>query len=169
MKKILFGLAVLFLLASCGKENAVTNINVQGYWLVLKDTTFTSNSANANADLYHLFKGDIAFYRFSFLKTHDFTVLTSSPRADSLIASYQVRGDELWLPNPAPSFNNIVPANKLISRTDNEMIFTRYIILRRSTIDGKVLSDRTDTIKYVKVTDPAKVNYFDNYLKRWHP
>jgi hypothetical protein len=154
---------------SCGKDETVQNINVEGYWNVQKDTTFTSNPANATADLFHLFKGSNAFYRFSFLKTHDFSVLTSSPRADSMISFYRVQGNQLQLPSPSPSTTNVIPGNDLLSKTDNEMQFTRLIVTKRNAATGKPEATRLDTIKYFRVTDAVKIAYFDNYLKKWHP
>jgi hypothetical protein len=169
MKKILLYIVIITLLAACSKEDTVQNIDVEGYWNVLNDKTFTSSSANSTADLYHLFRKPNAYYRLSFLKTHDFSNLNSKPRADSVINFYSTEGNMLKLTNVAASFANEVPGNVLISRSDNELVFTRFIIERRSTIDGKVTSSRTDTIRYVKVTDAAKVAYFDNFLKRFHP
>jgi hypothetical protein len=170
MKKIVF----LFLAAtglfylSCEKDEMVSNIEVEGYWNVVDDPTFTNSAPNASADLYHLFRGEHAFYRLSFPKTHDFTNLSAKPRPDSLIGFYQIKGNALMIPNPAPSFSNNVPENILISRTDNEMVFTRYIIVRRSLLDGTIIEDRVDTIRYIRVTDPAKISYFDNFLKTYH-
>jgi hypothetical protein len=169
MKKIVIIIAVVSLAIACKKENTVPDINVEGYWNVLRDTTFTVSAANATADLFHLFRGEHAFYRLSFLKTHDFTNLTLRPRNDSLISYFQVSGNKLMIPNPAPSFTNIVPENVLLSKTESEMIFTRYVVERRSNLDGKILNARTDTIRYIKVTDAAKIAYFNNYLKTYHP
>lgn len=166
----LFIIAVISLLvASCKKETQIPDINVDGYWNVLKDTSFTSIPANSTADLFHLFRGPHAFYRLSFLKTHDFSNLNSRPRTDSLISMYKVEGNQLMLTNGVPSVTNIQEGNFLISRTDDEMVFSRRVVLRRSTLDGKVTAERTDTIRYLRVKDPAKVAYFNNYLKTYHP
>lgn len=169
MKQLIILTAVALIALSCQKEDNIPNMEIEGYWNILGDKTFTSNASNATSDLYHLFRDDHAFYRFSFLKTHDFSVLTAKPRADSLIGYYQVEGNLLMIPNPAPSFANIVPGNQLISRSDNEIVFTRYIVERRSALDGSIQQDRTDTIRYLRVTDQAKVRYFDNLLKIYHP
>jgi len=169
MKNILIILTLSILAFSCKKDDNVENINVEGYWNILRDTTFTSIPTNASSDLYHLFKGEHAFYRLSFAKTHDFSVLTSRPRPDSLISFYRVEGAQLQIPHSASSYSNNIPGNNLIKQTADEMVFTRYVIMRRSTITGKILADRTDTIRYVRVTDPAKVAYFNNYLKTYHP
>jgi len=82
---------------------------------------------------------------------------------------YKVEGNQLMLTNGAPSVTNNLGGNFLISRTDNEMVFTRTVVLRRNTLDGKIIAQRTDTIRYQRVTDPVKVAYFDNYLKTYHP
>jgi hypothetical protein len=73
------------------------------------------------------------------------------------------------IPNPAPSNTNNVPGNDLLSKSDNEMLFTRTIITKRNATTGKIEGTRIDTIRYIRVTDPTKVKYFDNYLKKWHP
>jgi len=157
------------LFVSCTKEEQTENINVEGYWNVQKDTTFTSIVANATADLYHLFKGSNAYYRFSFPKTTDFSVLTTKPKSDSLISFYQVKGNMLMIPNPAPSTSNNVPGNILVSKTADQMVFTREIVVKRNAITAVIEKTRIDTIKYFRVTDPVKVAFFDNYLKKWHP
>lgn len=155
---------------SCEKDDQPQeNLAVEGYWLVLRDTTFTAAPANANCDLYHLFKAPNAYYRFSFPNTFDFSVLTAKPRADSMISFYQTVGNQLQIPNPAPSTTNNVPGNDLLSKTDNQMVFTRYVITRRNATTGKVEQSRTDTITYLRVTDATKIQYFNNYLKQWHP
>lgn len=171
MKFVLSIIIVVAFLVSCSKEAepAQADFSMEGYWNVLRDTTFTSNAANANADLYHLFRGPNAYYRFSFLKTHDFSVLTSKPRADSMISYFQVIGDQLMIPNPAPSTTNNVPGNVLLKRSDNEMFFTRTVVTKRNISTGKVEGTRIDTVQYYRVTDPVKIKYFDNYLKQWHP
>lgn len=169
MRKIFIIVAITFTAFACKKDSVTPNIEVEGYWNVLRDTTFTGIAANATADLFHLFRGPHAFYRLSYLKTHDFSVRTSRPRNDSLISMYQVEGNQLRLTNGAASFANVVEGNNLLSRTQDEMIFTRHVVIRRSAIDGKVTAERTDTIRYVRVTDPVKVAYFDNYLKTYHP
>jgi len=168
MKQLLIILFFATAIYSCKKEDTVPNINVEGYWNVIDDTTFTVNPTNATSDLFHLFKGSNSFYRLSFLKTHDFSNLNSRPRNDSLISFYKVEGNQLMLTNGTASFANVVGGNNLISRTDNEMIFTRYVVERRSAIDGSVIKDRLDTIRYIKVTDQVKVAYFDNYLSTYH-
>jgi hypothetical protein len=169
MRKLFIIAVISFSVIACKKESQTPDIDVQGYWNVLKDTSFTSNTANAAADLFHLFRSPNAFYRLSFLKTHDFSVLNSRPRNDSLISMYKVEGNQLMLTNSTASATNNLSGNFLISRTDDEMVFTRTVILRRSTLDGKVLAERTDTIRYQRVKDPVKVAYFDNYLKTYHP
>jgi hypothetical protein len=171
MKFIKSFLLILMVMISCSKEEspAAANFNMEGYWNVLKDTTFTSNAANATSDLYHLFRSPNAYYRFSFLKTHDFSVLTSQPRADSMISYFQVIANQLMIPNPAPSNTNNVPGNDLLSKSENEMLFTRLVITKRNITNGKIEGTRVDTIRYIRVTDPVKTRYFDNYLKKWHP
>jgi hypothetical protein len=169
MQKLFIIVVISFSVVACKKESQTPDIDVQGYWNVLKDTSFTSIPANATADLFHLFRSPYAFYRLSFLKTHDFSVLNSRPRNDSLISMYKVEGNQLMLTNGAPSVTNNLGGNFLISRTDNEMVFTRTVVLRRNTLDGKIIAQRTDTIRYQRVTDPVKVAYFDNYLKTYHP
>jgi hypothetical protein len=171
MKSIITFILVAAIVISCSKEEsqAPANFGMDGYWNVLRDTTFTSNAANSGSDLYHLFRSPNAYYRFSFLKTHDFSVLTSQPRSDSMISFFQIIGDQLMIPNPAPSTTNIVPGNDLLSRSDNEMLFTRTVITKRNATTGKIEGTRIDTIRYLRVTDPTKVKYFDNYLKKWHP
>jgi hypothetical protein len=164
---IIFFLAVG--VAACEKETPVSNLDVEGYWLVLRDTTFTSTPANASADLYHLFRAPHAYYRFSFPKTFDFTILTAKPRPDSLISYYQTEGNQLQIPNPTQSTNNTISGNDLLSKTEAQMVFTRTNILQRDFLTGKPTRTRIDTITYVRVTDPNKVKYFDNYLKQWHP
>lgn len=165
MKYILSILLIAVLVTSCNKDNNIININVEGYWNV-KDTTYANNSTR---DLYHLFEGNNVFYRFSFLKTHDFSVLTSKPQSDSMITFYQVVGNQLQLPSPSPSTTTTYPGNNLLSKTDNQMFFTRLFIIKRDPVTGEVIQSRTDTIKYFRVTDPVKIAYFDNYLKQWHP
>jgi hypothetical protein len=169
MKKLLLYIVFAAMLAACSKEEVVKDIDVEGYWNVLNDKSFTSIPGNSTADLFHLFRKENAYYRLSFLKTHNFSDLNSKPRADSVINFYSTEGEMLKLTNVAASFTNELPGNILISRTDNEMVFTRFIVERRSTIDGKITASRTDTIRYLKVTDPVKVAYFDNFLKRFHP
>ncbi|MFZ9388839.1 MAG: hypothetical protein ACO25B_13245 [Chitinophagaceae bacterium] len=169
MRNLFIIAVILISVVSCKKDTEVQNIDVQGYWNVLRDTSFTSIPANATADLFHLFRSPHAFYRLSFLKTHDFSNVNSRPRTDSLISMYKVEGNQLLLTNGAPSVTNNLAGNMLISRTDDEMVFTRTVVLRRSTLDGKVTLERTDTIRYQRVKDPVKVAYFDNYLKTYHP
>lgn len=172
MKYIFIVLASIILIA-CEKDVADSppNFDMEGYWLVASDTTFTRTAANSTADLYHLFRKPNAYYRFSFPKTFDFSVLTAKPRSDSMISYYQILGDQLQLPNPAPSASFIVPGYDLISKTSDEMIFTRPII-NSAVIDpntGKQARSGLDTIIYTRVSDPTKKAYFDNYLKQWHP
>lgn len=169
MRNLFFTAFILISFVSCKKDSEVQNIDVQGYWSVLKDTSFTSISTNSTADLFHLFRGPHAFYRLSFLKTHNYSDLTSRPRTDSLISMYRVEGNQLLLTNHAPSVTNNLGGNFLLSRTDDEMVFTRNVVLRRSTLDGKVTLQRTDTIRYQRVKDPVKEAYFDNFLKKYHP
>ncbi len=167
MKYFLTILIASFLIISCDKEETVNNINVEGYWSV-QDPTYSLSSSR---DLYHLFKAPNAYYRFSYLKTNDFSVLTLKPQSDSMIAFYQVNGTQLMLPSPSPSASVGFgyPGNNLISQTDNEMMFTRLVITKRDGNTGEPLTTRTDTIKYTRVTDQVKVAYFNNYLKQWHP
>ena len=160
---------VLFITASiffsCTKDGDLKpNIDVQGYWKV-QDPTYASNSTR---DLYHLFKGTNAFYRFSFMKTHDFSNLMSKPQSDSLISFYKTEGDMLLLPNPSASATNVVPGNNLIKQPKDELTFIRYVILSRD-LTGKVSQSRTDTIRYTRVTETVKINYFDSYIRRFHP
>jgi hypothetical protein len=131
----------------------------------VKDPTYTT----AGRDLYHLFRNPNAYYRFSFDVTHDFSVLTSSPKSDSLISFFKVEGRELKLPSPSPSITVTFPGISLQSQTDNEMIFIRNVITKRDLVTGAPVTTRTDTVKYLRVVDPVKVAYFDNYLKKWHP
>jgi len=49
------------------------------------------------------------------------------------------------------------------------MVFTREIVVKRNAITAVIEKTRIDTIKYFRVTDPVKVAFFDNYLKKWHP
>lgn len=171
MKNIIILMAAIFYFASCSKEVTDTppNFSMVGYWNVLKDTTFTATAANATADLYHLFKGEHVYYRFSFPKTQNFADLTAKPRADSLISFYQIKGDMLMIPNPAPSTTNIVPGNVLVNQASDQMKFIRTVIVKRNAITAEIEKTRTDTIKYIRVTDPIKIAWFDNYLKKWHP
>ena len=170
MKILIAILTVTVVLIACSKEEIPgPNFSVEGYWNVQKDTTFTVSAANATADLYHLFKGDHVYYRFSFPKIHNFSDLASKPRADSLISYYQIKGDLLMLPTPAYSLSNSVPGNVLVKKTDDMMVFTREVIVKRNSLTAVVEKTRIDTIKYYKVSDAVKVAYFDNYLKKWHP
>ena len=170
MKILIAILLVSVILISCDKEEVQgPDFNMEGYWNVLKDTTFTANVNNAAADLYHLFKGEHVFYRFSFLKTHNFADLTTKPRADSIISFYQIKGDMLMLPTPAYSTVNSVPGNVLVKQASDRMVFTREVVVKRNTLTGAVEKTRIDTVKYFKVTDAAKIAWFDNYLKKWHP
>jgi len=169
MKYLIIILLMSVIVYSCSKEETATrNFSVEGYWNVKNDTTFTSNVSNATSDLYHLFKGENVYYRFSFLKTHNFADLASKPRADSLISYYQIRADMLMIPNPAPSTTNIVPGNVLVSQTADNMKFIRTVITKRDPITAAVVATRVDTIRYFRVTDPVKIAWFDNYLKKWH-
>ena len=169
MRYYYFILIAIFSLVACEKENIEPNINVEGYWEVQKDVTFTSTATNATADQYHLFRGANVFYRMSFLKTHDFSVLTSTPRSDLLLGFYKVEGKKLMTPTRAPSYTNPVEACVLISQNENEMLFSRHVVERRNAVTGAVVAERTDTLRYIKVKDAAKVAYFDNYLKKYHP
>lgn len=167
MKKLLILILFAATVIACSKEEVVeAPINVEGYWAV-QDPIYTM--ANPTADLFHLFKGQNVFYRFSFLKTHNYALLTSAPRVDSMISYYQVVGKQLMLPNPAPSTTNVLPGSMLMSRDDNQMIFSRLVITKRNGTNGKIEATRTDTIRYSKVSDPLRQAYFNNYLKRWHP
>ncbi len=165
MKYILTVFILSCVVMSCSKNETINNINVEGYWSI-QDPTYTLSSTR---DLYHLFKSPNAYYRFSYLKTDDFSVLTLKPQSDSLISYYQVSGNQLMLPSPSPSTSNTYPGNNLISQTDNEMMFTRLVITKRDGNTGEPLTTRTDTIKYTRVVDQVKVAYFNNYLKQWHP
>ena len=168
MKNILTVLIISCLIISCRKNEAtISNIKVEGYWNIV-DPTYTNNTTR---DLYHLFKGDNVYYRFSFLKTHDYSVLTSKPQSDSMISYYQVNGNQLMLPSPSPSASVGLgyPGNNLISQTGNDMMFTRLVVTKRDGNTGTILTTRTDTIRYTRVTDQVKVAYFNNYLKQWHP
>jgi len=166
MKYIFSILVITSLIASCGKDKDNTaNITVDGYWQI-QDPTYTLNTTR---DLYHLFKPSNAYYKLSFLKADNFSNLNLRPQTDSLISFYQVNGRQLMLPNLSASATNVVPGNDLLSQTANEMTFTRFIIVKRDASTGVILQTRTDTIRYTRVSDPIKVTYFDNYLKRWHP
>jgi hypothetical protein len=167
MQKLIIAFAISMLVIACEKDVSEPNINVEGYWMVLNDTTFTSIKSNDTSNLYHLFRGNNAYYRLAYSKNADFTNLSLRPNKDSAHSFYQVVGSELMLSNHAASFNTNVGGNVLLSQTGNQMVFTRYVVERRSAIDGKVIKDRTDTIRYNKVTDPTKVAYFDNYLKTY--
>jgi hypothetical protein len=170
MKIFFVILSLVALLISCDKEEDLKpEFSVEGYWNVLKDTSFTATSANASADLYHLFKGEHVFYRFSFLKTHNFADLNSKPRSDSLISYYQIKGNMLMLPTPAYSVTKSVPGNVLVKQTNDQMVFMREVVEKRNTITGEVEKTRIDTVKYYRVTDAVKIAWFDNYLKKWHP
>jgi hypothetical protein len=169
MRNFLFILVAIFSLVACEKENIEPEINVEGYWEVQKDITFTSNATNATADQYHLFRGPNAFYRMSFLKTQDFSILTATPRSDLLIGFYKVEGKMLMTPTRAPSYTNPVEGCVLLSQKENEMLFTRHVTIRRDAVSGAIVSERTDTLRYIKVKDAVKVAYFDNYLKKYHP
>lgn len=167
MKKIMVLILLAATIVACSKEEAVESpINVEGYWTV-QDPLYTA--ANPTVDLFHLFKGENVFYRFSFLKTHNYALLASSPRADSMISYYQVVGKQLMLPNPAPSTTNVLPGSFLISQDAGQMTFSRLVITKRNGTTGKIEATRTDTIRYAKVTDVLKQTYFNNYLKKWHP
>jgi len=165
MKYILAAIIISSVMLSCGKSDTVNNINVEGYWSV-QDPTYTLSSTR---DLYHLFKAPNAYYRFSYLKTDNFSVLTLKPQSDSMISYYQVNGNQLMLPSPSPSTSTTYPGNNLISQSDNEMVFTRFVITKRDGNTGAPITTRTDTIKYTRVTDQVKVTYFNNYLRQWHP
>jgi hypothetical protein len=169
--KVIYSLLIISaLIISCQEEEVQEpDFSMEGYWSVLRDTTFTANVNNAAADLYHLFRGEHAFYRFSFLKTHNFADLTSKPRSDSIISYYQIKGKMLMLPTPAYSTINSVPGNVLVKQTSDMMVFTRLVVVKRNTLTGAVEKTRTDTVKYSKVTDAVKTAWFDNYLKKWHP
>jgi hypothetical protein len=174
MKKIVNFLSIISIfifITACEKESAppAPEFSIEGYWTVEGDNNFSSVAANSTADLYHLFKGDFNFYRYSFPKTQDFTKLDAKPRADSLRAVYRIEGKNLILPNPLPSVSNNVPKSVLISNSADELVFKQDVILRRSLVDGRVLLSRVDNVKYKRVTDPAKITYFDAYLKRFHP
>jgi len=165
MKYILIVLALCGVMFSCSKDENIADINVEGYWQI-QDPTYTLNSTR---NLFYLFRKEHAFYRYSFSKTHDFTNLTSRPNSDSIVSYFQVRGQVLMLPNPSASASNVVPENRLLSQTENEMVFTRYVIVKRSLATGEIQQSRTDTIRYTRVSDVSQKNYFDNYLKSYHP
>jgi hypothetical protein len=167
MKKILILLSLVLMIVACSKNEAnEPSIIVEGYWSV-QDPIYTV--ANPTADLFHLFKGQNAFYRFSFLKTHNYSLLTSTPRADSMISYYQVVGKQLMLPNPAPSTTNVLPGCVLMEQTGDQMTFSRLVITKRNGTTGKIEATRTDTIRYTKLSNPTQIAYFNNYLKKWHP
>jgi len=169
MQKIFVLLAGMIVFTACDKDDVASpNFNMDGYWSVL-DPVFTSVSANSTADQYHLFKGTNGFFSYSFLKTTDFSNPLTRPRNDSIIGFHQIVGNELQIPIVAPALNNLPSANNLLSEGQNEKVFTRYLVLRRSALDGKVVDSRTDTIRYIRVTDAVKIAYFDTYLKRYYP
>jgi hypothetical protein len=154
---------------SCTEEEDLTpQFNAAGFWQVKNDPTFTSNTTNATADLYHLFVEPNAFYRLSFANNFDFTKLNLRPRPDSIISFYKIEGNVLKIPNPAPAITNIIPGLTLESQSSSQMLFTRYHILRRSLLTGEILQDRTDKITYDMVTEEAKIAYFKNFISRFH-
>ena len=156
-------------LISCTEEEDLSpTISAAGFWQVKNDTTFTSNTANATADLYHLFVEPNAFYRLTFANTFDFSKLDLKPRADSLVSFYKIEGNVLKIPNPAPAITNIIPGLTLKSQTPNQMVFSRYHIIRRNLLTGEVLQDRTDEVTYELVTDAAKIAYFKNFISKYH-
>lgn len=165
MKNAILIILVLIVISSCNKEDTVPSINVEGYWIV-KDTSYVNN---ATRDLYHLFKGSNAFYRFSFLKTDNFLLPTLKPQSDSLITFYQVIGNQLQLPSISPSTATTYSGNDLLSQNASEMSFARLVILKRDPVTAVILQSRLDTIRYIKVTDNIKIAYFDKFLKQWHP
>jgi hypothetical protein len=158
MKNIILAFILLIAIVACEQTVETVNINVEGYWQV-KDKNYVDT---ATADLYHLFKGESPFYRFSFLKNTDFANPATLPRKDSLIAYYQTRGDMLMLSSQGPGFN-------LIYQDDSQMKFSQTKITKRDGVTGEVLTTKTDTVLYLLVTDPVKISYFDNLLKKWHP
>ena len=156
-------------LISCAEEEDLSpSFSAAGFWQVKDDPTFTSNTANATADLYHLFVEPNAFYRLTFAKTFDFSKIDLKPRADSMVSFYKIEGNVLKIPNPAPSITNIIPGMTLESQTPNQMVFSRYHIVRRSLLTGEVLQDRTDKITYELVSDAAKNAYFKNFIGKYH-
>ena len=168
---IMFTLVVILsvgLLSCTEDEDLSPSFSAAGFWQVKDDPTFTSNTANATSDLYHLFVEPNAFYRLTFSKSFDFSKLDLKPRADSLVSFYKIEGNVLKIPNPAPSITNIIPGLTLESQTTNQMIFSRYHIVRRSLLTGEVLQDRTDKITYELVSDAAKNAYFKNFISKYH-
>lgn len=156
-------------MVSCTKEEDLSPaFSAAGFWQVKNDPTFTSNTANATADLYYLFVEPNAFYRLTFTNNFDFTKLTLKPRADSLVSFYKIEGNVLKLPNPAPTITNIIPGSTLESKTPNQMILSRYHIVQRSLLTNEILQDRTDKITYELVTDNAKNAYFKNFIAKYY-
>ncbi len=165
MKKIIIALLFVAGGVACSKEEIrSSDFNIEGYWQV-QDPRY---STNATRDLFHLFRGSNVFYRYSFPKNHDFSVLTSRPQSDSMVTFYQVIGKQLQLPSPSPSTTTIYPGHDLQREAANELVFTRFVIETISPIDGSITKSRTDTVLYTRVSDPVKIAYFDNYLKKYH-
>jgi hypothetical protein len=171
MYKIFLFISLVFIINACTENVDLSpEFQIEGYWLVEGDNNFKSQASNATADLYHLFRGENNFYRYSFLKTDDFTKTTTlRPRLDSVRAIYRIEGNSLILPNPSPSITNNIPKSVLVSQTSDELVFTQDVIVTRSLVDGRVLLSRKDNVKYKKVTDPIKIEYFNAYLKKYHP
>lgn len=167
MKYTIAILAVIIIAVGCSKDNEEPDMgfSAEGYWQVT-DPTYSFNNAR---NLFYLFRGDHVFYRYSFLKAHDFNNLASRPQSDSIVSYYQIKGNQLMLPNPTPSASNVVPGNDLISESADQLVFTRFVILSRDPLNGSVTKSRTDTITYNRVTDAAQIAYFNNYLKAYHP
>ncbi|HMP30266.1 MAG TPA: hypothetical protein PKD85_11745, partial [Saprospiraceae bacterium] len=90
------------------------------------------------------------------------------PRADSLVSFYKIEGNVLKIPNPAPAITNIIPGLTLESKSANQMVFTRYNIVRRDLLTGEILQDRTDRITYELVTAESKNAYFKNFIAKYH-